>query len=41
MSLQWGLKRAMKDNVPAYLESTIDAATLYEKKALMLQRSGQ
>lgn len=32
MSLQWGLRRAMKDNVPAYLESTIDAAPLYGKK---------
>lgn len=32
MSLQWGLQRAMKDNVPAYLESTIDAAPLYEKE---------
>lgn len=31
MSLQWGLQRAVEDNVPAYLESTIDAAPLYEK----------
>lgn len=32
MSLQWGLQRAVKDNVPAYLESTIDATPMYEKK---------
>ena len=31
MSLQWGLQRAVEDHVPAYLESTIDAAPLYEK----------
>ena len=32
MSLQWGLQRAVKDNIPAYLKSTIDAAPLYERK---------
>ena len=32
MLLQWGLQRAMKDNVLAYLKGTIDAAPLYEKK---------
>lgn len=31
MPLQWGHQRAVKDNAGAYLESTIDAASLYEK----------
>lgn len=29
--LQWGLQRCNQDNVPAYLESTVDAAPLYER----------
>ena len=33
-----GLQRAVEDHVPAYLESTIDAAPLYEKKRLQGRR---
>ena len=29
--LQWGLEHCKKDEVPAYLESTIDAGSLYQK----------
>ena len=29
--LQWGLVRCVRDNVPAYLESTVDAGPLYER----------
>ena len=32
MSLQWGLQCAVKDNIGAYFESTIGAASLYGKK---------
>lgn len=29
--LQWGLRHCKQDNVPAYLESTVDAGPLYER----------
>ena len=29
--LQWGLMHCEKDNVPAYLEGTVDAGPLYER----------
>ena len=29
--LQWGLRQSKQDNVPAYLESTVDAGSLYER----------
>ena len=29
--LQWGLQRCIHDNVPAYLESTVEAGPLYER----------
>ena len=31
MLLRWCLRRCIRDNVPAYLESTVDAGPLYEK----------
>ena len=29
--IQWGLERCKRDNVPAYLESTANAGSLYER----------
>lgn len=31
MLLRWCLQRCLRDNVPAYLESTAEAGQLYEK----------
>ena len=29
--LQWGIEHCKRDNLPAYLESTLNAGSLYEK----------
>lgn len=31
MLIRWGLERAEKEGVPVYLESTLNAVSLYEK----------
>ncbi|KAL9069691.1 MAG: hypothetical protein Q9161_005392 [Pseudevernia consocians] len=31
LSLQWGIQHCIHDNIPAYLESTVDAGPLYER----------
>ena len=33
--LQWGLEQSQQNNIPAYLESTVDAGPLYERKGFV------